>query len=307
MKEKEISDDEIQILGLEYKEPEVTPRKSVKLNNYTIQSADQNERPGRNKRWTAWLSIVILLIVATIAFLVFLHSKSKDIKATPKIESSAVQLDAYPEEAASKGYIEVSDETINDVPLRIYIPRNAIPELSLSLPDETDSTIVFVYTASDVGENDYGILDDYVLKGKVLAKGVRKEGFCSIINNTLTVGVSPKTPLLQDAIQEKGYFFRQYPLVSNSKAIDNKPKGKSVRRALAIRKGDIIMIESLDRESFHDFAQALADSGVSDAIYLAGGIAVCGWYRDKQGKQTFFGTKKDNFLKGVNFIVWRNK
>jgi hypothetical protein len=39
--------------------------------------------------------------------------------------------------------MEVRDETVNDVPIRIYIPRNAIPELSLSLPDPSDTTVVF--------------------------------------------------------------------------------------------------------------------------------------------------------------------
>jgi len=116
-----------------------------------------------------------------------------------------------------------------------------------------------------------------------------------------------ETPLLQAAIREKGYFFRQYPLVSNSEAIDNKPKGKSIRRALTIRSGEIIMIESRDKESFHDFAQALADSGVSEAIYLMGSADVYGWYRDEQGKQSFFGTKKEKYWDEENFLVWRGK
>jgi hypothetical protein len=285
MKEKEISDDEIQILGLEYKKQKAT-------------------KPFRkNWRWAAVFLTAIIIVVA-LGYLIFQNIKTRQ---TIEPKPVAVQLDIEPEEPAATGYIEVSDETINDVPLRIYTPRNAIPELTLSLPDENDSLVVFVTRAADIGGNDYGIVGDFVLKGEKLARGVRKEGFCAIINQTLTIGVNTETPLLQDAIQEQGYFFRQYPLVSHSEAIDNRPKGKSIRRALAIRRGDIIMVESLARESFHDFAQALADAGVSEAIYLCGGSDTYGWYREEQGKQTFFGTKKENYLEGENFLVWKHK
>ena len=286
MKKKEISDDEIQILGLEYKKTEATQPFLKK------------------KQVVAGVLLAIAIIIVSIVLLIYKNYKSNLPVETKPV---AVQLDIHSEKAAPAGYIEVSEETVNDVPLRIYVPKNVIPELSLSIPDEADSTVVFVTQAADIGENDYGIVGDFVLKGEVLAKGVKKEGFCSIINNILTVGVSSQTSLLQDAIQEKGYFFRQYPLVSNSKAIYNKPKGKSIRRALAIRKGEILMIESRDRESLNDFAQALADSGISEAIYLMGTEYVYGWYIDEKGNQNFFGPQREYVGEGENFLVWRRK
>ena len=151
------------------------------------------------------------IILQTVSIVIFQNRKSNQAIETKPV---VVQLDIQSEEAAPAGYIDVSDET--------------------------DSTVVFVAQAADIGSNNYGIVGDFVLKGEVLAKGVRKEGFCSIINQTITLGMNAETPLLQAAIREKGYFFRQYPLVSNSEAIDNKPKGKSIRRALAIRNSEII-------------------------------------------------------------------
>ena len=285
MKEKEISDDEIQILGSAYKTPETTGSARKK------------------RRWAAGFVIAITIIVACITFIMHYHQYRPPANETNPV---AIQLEFQPEETITAGYIEVCDETVNDIPLRIYTPINAFPELSLSLPDETDSTIVFITPAADIRADNNNILGDFVLKGERLARGISKKGFCSIINQTLTIGMNTETPLLQDAIREKGYFFRQYPLVHNSQAIYNQPKGKSIRRALAIRNDEIIMIESLERESFHDFAQALADAGIAEAVYLRGGTDIYGWYREQQGKQTFFGTKKENFLKGENFIVWKS-
>ena len=65
-----------------------------------------------------------------------------------------------------------------------------------------------------------------------------------------------------------GYFFRQYPLVKDGQVIDNEPKGKSIRRAICDRQGEIFMVETGSIESFHDFAQALADLGV-DRQYIS--------------------------------------
>jgi hypothetical protein len=186
------------------------------------------------------------------------------------------------------------------------VPHNAIPELALELPDEADSTVIFVTQAADIGENNYNIVGDFVLAGKQLARGTSKKGFCAIINNVITVGVDTETPLLQDAISKTGYFFRQYPLVKDGIPIDNKPKGKSFRKALAIREGGVLMIASRDRESFHDFAQALSDIGVNDAIYLVGSDSY-GWYVDEQGRQKMFGVKHEPRWEGVNYLVWRRE
>jgi hypothetical protein len=150
----------------------------------------------------------------------------------------------------------------------------------------------------------FNIIGDFVLAGKLLARGTSKKGFCAIINHEITIGTATETPLLQEAINKGGYFFRQYPLVKNGMPIDNKPKGKSIRKALAIREGQVLMIVSRDRESFHDFAQALADSGISEAIYLVGSNSY-GWYIDEQGKQITFGVMPDAHWENVNYLVFR--
>ena len=108
-----------------------------------------------------------------------------------------------------------------------------------------------------------------------------------------------------------GYFFRQYPLVKDGQVIDNEPKGKSIRRAICDRQGEIFMVETGSIESFHDFAQALADLGVDQAVYLVGSSAY-GWAVDEAGTTHEFG--EDNYYTGrrrmpknTSYIVWKRR
>ncbi len=89
--------------------------------------------------------------------------------------------------------------------------------------------------------------------------------------------------------------------------VENKPKGKAERRALCEKDGQLLVVRSLGRESFHDFAQALADLGVEQAIYLTGGEAYgfcrnAGFALDSWGS---FATAKK--FENINFIVWKGK
>ena len=278
MKEKDFSDDEIQVLG---KQTAVKPFFTKRKLFFVI----------------AALAIGIILLC------VFLFQKNEEPTNFVRLENLQTNKEIC-ETQNIRGYIEVENDTVNDVPLQIFIPQYAMPELTLALPEESDSTVVFVTQAADVGRRNYGIVGDFVLAGEQLARGYRKEGFCAIINNNLTIGIGTETSLLGKAISEKGYFFRQYPLVKNYEAIENNPKNKAVRRALAIRENEVIMVESRERESFHDFTQALVDVGVSDAIYLVGGNAF-GWYRTENNEVITFGDKANKVMAGVNYLVWR--
>jgi hypothetical protein len=69
------------------------------------------------------------------------------------------------------------------------------------------------------------------------------------------------------------------------------------------------MVETGTIESFHDFAQALADLGVEQAVYLVGSSAY-GWAVDEAGNIHEFG--EDNYYAGrrrmpknTSYIVWK--
>lgn len=273
-------------------------------------SHDEGNKTASKKKYII-LSIVALLIIAIGAGIYFASRTTQEDTADYYFEPEETieqTVTIIPDSASAKieGYIEVLNDTINDVPLNIYIPHNATMSLALGMPDQSDTTIVFTAMAADIRGDNQQIVGDFVLSGNKLSRGIAKKGFCAIIDNTVSIGMGDETPLLQQAIDKGGSFFRQYPLVSGGQLIENKPKNKSYRRALAIRNDQVIMVESKGRESFHDFSQALIDLGVTDAIYLVGGTAY-GWYYTKDRTQHEFGKQEPDLPETISYIIWRIK
>lgn len=210
-------------------------------------------------------------------------------------------------DSSKQGYTEVKDSVVNDVALRIYRPLNAEPTLQVGALDRRDTSIVYATQAADIRADNQKIVGAFVLKGEPLAWGKAKKGYCAIIDGQVTLGMAENTSLFEEATQREGYFFRQYALVSEGHLIENRPKGKAIRRALCEWSGEIVVIESLTRESFYDFAQALVDFGVEHAIYLVGTDVTYGWYVNEDNKQIGFGNPWEILPVNVNYIVWRRK
>lgn len=206
------------------------------------------------------------------------------------------------------GFIEIADTIINDIPMRLYLPHHVSMSLHLGALDRGDSSIIFAAQAADVRADNGGIVGAFVLKGEPKAWGLSKKGFCAIINDTVTIGMAENSPLFEEATEKEGYFFRQFPLVHNGQLVENEQRGKSIRRALCDRNGEIFTVETLSAESFHDFAQALADLGVDQAIYLVGSDAY-GWATDAEGQRHEFGNPDPPKKKweNISYLVMRNK
>lgn len=272
-----------------------------------------NNQEGRAKKQKPILWIILLICIAVGVMLFFFNAKKEDVsdyyfdpENSINQESSVIMTDTV--NLISSGniaYTQIIQDTINDVPLNIYIPHNAKMSLMLGVPDKNDSTLVFVGMAADIRKDNQEIVGDFVLSGKQLARGLAKKGFCAIIDNTITLGTADETPLLKQTINTGGFFFRQYPLVSNGSLVENKPKNKSIRRAIGIRNEKVLMVESQKIESFHDFSQALIDIGFSDAIYLVGGNAY-GWFYDQNKTKQEFGQEEAYMPENVSYIVWKS-
>jgi len=267
---------------------------------------DQNNAPKKKRTWIFSLIGILIILLSILAYLLTQERTTEyyfEPEETTQQSISVVTTDTIKtlEETA---YIEKLEETINDVPLSIYIPHHATMALTVGMPNKADSTIIFAAMAADIRKDNKQIVGDFVLSGQRLARGVAKKGFAAIEKNKITIGMGESTPLLQDVINNNGSFFRQYPLVSNGELVDNKPKNKSIRRALAVRNEQILMVESQNRESFHDFSQALIDIGISEAIYLVGGDAY-GWYYDKEHIRGEFGEEQPDLPENISYIIWR--
>lgn len=300
MKElKEIRDDQIRIIG---------------------EGESKNHWPRRI--WIITLSVLGVVAIGVIMLFSIRH-KEEAVVELKQPEPALFDPVRVPEpvepqqwigrrvDSLATGFTEIRDTLINDIPIRIYIPHNAEMSLHIGRMDKADTSVVYVAQAADVRADNGGIVGAFVLNGEPKAWGLSKKGFCASIRGKVIVGVADNTSLFEEATECGGYFFRQYPLVKDGQVIDNEPKGKSVRRAICDRLGEIFMVETGTAESFHDFAQALADMGVNQAVYLVGSSAY-GWAVDENGTTHEFGdenyyTGRRRLPENTSYIVWRKR
>ncbi len=298
MKElKEIQDDQIRVIG---------------------EGRGEKNHLLRNR----WFIILSILGIAIIGVIIMLAAKEQEEAVTELTEPASslfepvkspepvtVQYIGKDVDSLTTGYTEIRDTLINDIPIRIYIPHNAEMSLHVGPMDKGDTSIVYVAQAADVRADNGEIVGAFVINGEPKAWGLSKKGYCASINGKVTIGVADNTPLFEEATASGGHFFRQYPLVKDGQMINNEPKGKSIRRAICDRQGEIFMVETGTIESFHDFAQALTDLGVSQAVYLVGATAY-GWAIDENGTTHEFGedyyyTGRREIPKNISYIVWK--
>lgn len=295
--EKDIRDDEIRVIG-----------------------NDTTDSQKSHRRLWGWIVLGFSMLVFIVVLLLAVQNDRADAEQDTYFESSSEQpVSEVPvlqrlgraTDSQARGFAEIRDTTINDIPLRLFIPHNAEMSLHIGRLNQQDTTIVYAAQAADVRRDNGKIVGAFVLHGEPLAWGLSKKGFCASIDGKVTVGVADNSPLFEAATEHGGCFFRQYPLVKDGVLIENEPKNKSERRAICDRQGEIFMAESLSKESFHDFAQALVDLGVNQAVYLVGSNAY-GWAVDEHGERHEFG--EDNFYTGrrrmpknTSYIVWRRK
>ena len=268
----------------------------------------------RNGWWKYLAAALVLAGIAVALYFAFL--KKPEPKPVEDVFDQSTVIDGPKETPvvleplgtiadSTKAYTEHIKRTINDIPLDIYIPHNAIPSLAIGTPDIYDKSIVFVTQAADIRADNGKINGAFVLAGEPLAWGLSKKGYVAIIDGIITVGVSENSPLFEEATEKGGYFFRQYALVDNRSLVENEPKGKSIRKAICQRADEIIVVFTENPESFHDFSQALIDLGVENAVYLVGSEFSYGYFRDIYDHFTQLAEKQRGGQKFENYIVWR--
>ena len=272
----------------------------------------QNSSGNGRKKWP-WI-LAALIISAIIITVCLLNSKEDDtdlvnaaydpIELTQEPQITEIQRLGNYSELEGKAYTEQLKDTINDIPLNIYIPHNAVPELCIGRPDISDKSIVLATQAADIRADNGKIVGAYVIKGKPLSWGLSKKGYCGIIDGNITIGVADNSPLFEEATEKEGFFFRQYPLVDNGTLVENELKGKSIRKAICDRKGEIMVIMTETPESLHDFAQALIDLKVDNAIYLVGGQSY-GFYNSIEDERIVMTDDIRYNYRYMNFILWK--
>lgn len=290
---KEIRDDEFRVIG----QQTATPNPAGRV---------------IRRKWLPWLIAFLVLSAAACLIGYLTHRDAGNAPEEPVVFDPVPEPAPAPpailplsraDNALTHAFTERVDTVVNDVSLSLYIPHNAVPGLAIGTPDIHDSRIVLVTQAADIRADNGKIAGAFVVDGKPLSWSLSKRGYCGIIDGRITIGTAASSPLFEEAVEKGGCFFRQYPLVDNGTPVNNEPKGKSTRKALCDRNGEIFVAISNTHESFHDFAQALADLQVDNAVYLVGSDSY-GYWRDASGHLTQLSLKRRGGYKYENYIRW---
>ena len=284
-----------------------------KDNVYEVIGGFSDYVPDQEKKrvpWWMWVIIGFLTLATTILLVVyFINNKHQNEYAMHYSSTTEMRADTAVwfnnTDKSLPPCTIVSDTLINSIHLQILIPYNTVPTLHVGTLDTSDVDIVFATLAADLGSEKGQIIGAFVCEGKPLSwGGGRKLGYCAIIDKNITLGVSENSPLFEQATEQGGYFFRQYPAVDNGVMVENNPKNASFRRALCMLNGKVCVVATSDRVLMNDFAESLVQLGVENAIFLVGSTAD-GWYRTETGALHRLG---DTYLEGkdnINYIVFR--
>lgn len=263
------------------------------------------------KRVPWWLWAIIGIVVVAIVIFIVVKVASRQIISEISVTSQQTEEMAPGDvwynnvDASLHSCIVISDTVVDGTHIRIFTPYNTVPSLHVGTLDTSETDIVFAACAADLGYDKGQIIGAFVYEGKPLSwGGGRKLGYCAIIDNNITLGVSENSPLFEQATEQEGYFFRQYPAVDNGVMVENNPKNASFRRVLCTLNGKVCIVATSDRVLMNDFAATLVKLGVENAIFLIGGDGE-GWYRTDDGTLHQLGEK---YLKGnpnINYLVFR--
>ena len=283
----QFNDDDIQFLG--GTAPQPTIRKGEDM---TLSLANK-------KKFFSWqrasLAVIILLLLAICAWLgwgYYQHHRWAVNFEYPVSRSSVQIITDLNKTGQIKGdsvHVFTAD-SIDGVTMRFYNLAGLKASMSREMPADSDSSVVLVTQGWDYYFDDakqYHFLGDFVYNGKMLAQGTGKAGFVAVTTKGWQMGISQEDSVRDYVLDQGGSMFRQFALVSAGQICLKQfaLKGKVHRRALARKPGDATAyyVETVNKESLYDFAEALADYGFIDAVYLTGADGTEPVYRDADG------------------------
>lgn len=283
----QFNDDDIQYLG------GTSPQPTIRKGEDTTPSL------ANKKKFFGWqraaLAVIILLLLAILAWLgwgYYQHHRWAVNFEYPVSRSSAQIITDLNKTGQIKGdsvHVFTAD-SIDGVTMRFYNLAGLKASMSREMPADSDSSVVLVTQGWDYYFDDakqYHFLGDFVYNGKMLAQGTGKAGFVAVTTKGWQMGISQEDSVRDYIISQGASMFRQFALVSAGQICLKQfaLKGKVHRRALARKPGDATAyyVETVNKESLYDFAEALADYGFIDAVYLTGADGTEPVYRDEKG------------------------
>ena len=314
---EDIKDSEIRIIGkdetFDKNTVPVNPSVESSKGDSVLEKKIFDREEGRyNKPKDGWsirkllILFVLFVIVANVLFYIFKGSMSQppvearmngveeleNAMFDPEVpegqfesEVSAANtmiLDDIPVTSSTSAFPHCQEKMveINGIELKLMIPMDAVPKFVVGKIDPNDANIVLALQAADIRKDNGEIVGACVYNGEVVGKGLAKKGYVSIIQGKMRIGVTDHSPLFE---------------------------AKAVRRAICQRGSSFFVAESLTPESFHDFAQALQDLNIDNAVYLVGSQYALGFLRDINSKLHEWGESKFAKAKNISYLVWKKE
>ena len=290
------NDDEIQFLGGE----------DVR------QTPERDTRHPASRRWWMWIAALVIVMLSATAVYFWREAHRYAVSFEYPLSRTSAQiihdLESMPEDTVHG--VTMKTDSLYGVGMRLFELHGLTATLAQEAPADTDSTVYLAVHAWDYYWDEskhYRYIGDFVANGNDLASGYRKAGFVAIVGNKWQIGISQEDSVKTYVKQHHGSMFRQFALVSAGQICLKQfaLKGKVSRNALARKAGSsqVWYVETTGKESLYDFAQALADYGFTDAIYLTGGNTGNTYYRFPSGEIVGQPNWKE---KPYNLIVFRN-
>ena len=226
-----------------------------------IQVLGQHAHKERSRfRKSLYILIALMLLAAIVgAYLIYTNGNRQAVLR--KVEADVERTSGL---SVQKSDLYQIETTINGVHLHLTHVINMDASMTIDTASY-DADNVRVMAAAAVSNGN----DDIIMEGKALALGKKHEGFCAIVNGNISIGKTGNDDVAHYCTERKGFFFRQELLLSNGELQPSLEKGKAVRCALAKQGNDVYVVITDGEESLHDFADAMKDAGVTDAILLA--------------------------------------
>ena len=259
----------------------------------------------RNKKW--WIAIIVVALLLLCAAL-WIFVGHKDRQGLVNQTEVGMKVDTPALERPS--YVDIADTIINNVSLRRFIPINAKPKLVMGVIKEIPQQYILGAMAADFGlyKGKYQVVGGFIYHGDMISYSKSKYGFCALLKDTVVIGNALSTSYFEQAIEEKGDFFRQHALVADGKVVNSViARTNALRRSLCrLTDGRICIIDTDMSVSFDSFSEALCQYGVRDAIALMGSGAAVRWAVDEAGRRYIAGADEYDFPEVVNYIVWES-
>lgn len=283
-------DDDIQFLGGQDYNPEVKDK--------VVAVVPPLAPPAKRRFWTKRnVSIIIaafvVLVIALFAGRYYLKHYYWDVDFDYPLSRSCDKIFSDLERSyyVKPANTSFTVDSINGVSMRFYDLKGLHASMAEKMPSLNNSKIALVTEAWDYysdDNNELHYLGEFILNGTLSGHGIGRAGFVAITDKGWQMGISQEDSIRNYVLDHHGSMFRQFALVSAGQICIKQfaLKGKVHRRALARKPGSAsaYYVETVNKESLYDFAEALADDGFNDAIYLTGGDGADPIYRDTNGK-----------------------